>query len=79
TPAHPAGAGARCRAVEWSDGSLGCPQPGMAYKQVPQEGVLIRLSVSGTIYNYHGGGSRDPFLCQHKFKNTEPLPGLGND
>jgi hypothetical protein len=51
----------------------------MAYKQVPQEGVLIRLSVSGTIYNYHGGGSRDPFLCQHKFKNTEPLPGLGND
>jgi hypothetical protein len=67
------------KSVVWPDSSLGCPRPDMAYVQVPQEGVLIRLSVYGHVYNYHGGGSRDLFLCQEKFKRIEPLPSLGND
>lgn len=50
--------------VVWPDASLGCPQPGMAYKQVPQDGLLIRLSVGGRMYFYHSGGTRDPFLCK---------------
>lgn len=50
--------------VVWPDSSLGCPQPGMAYLQVPEDGLLIRLEVSGQIYPYHSGGSRDPFLCE---------------
>jgi hypothetical protein len=52
------------RSVTWPDPSLGCPQPGMAYKQVPVDGVLIRLRVDGTIFNYHGGGGQVPFLCE---------------
>jgi hypothetical protein len=52
------------RSVTWPDPSLGCPQPGMAYKQVPVDGVLIRLRVDGTIFDYHGGGGRAPFLCE---------------
>jgi hypothetical protein len=53
------------RSVVWPDGSFGCPEPGMQYAQVLQEGVLIRLSAGGNTYSYHGGGSRKPFLCEH--------------
>jgi hypothetical protein len=67
------------RAVVWPDGSLGCPQPDMDYTQVPRDGVLIRLTVGPNVYNYHGGGGRDLFLCQQKLKSIEPLPSLGND
>ena len=48
----------------WPDGSLGCPEPGRSYTQVQVEGYLIRLLANDLIYNYHGGGSRQPFLCQ---------------
>jgi len=53
--------------VVWSDASLGCPQPGMAYIQVPQEGYVILLQAGERTYNYHGGGdpSRPPFLCEN--------------
>ncbi len=49
--------------VVWPDGSLGCPQPGMAYIQVQVDGLLIRLSAGGKTYEYHSGGERAPFLC----------------
>jgi hypothetical protein len=49
-------------AVTWPDGSLGCPQPGMAYTQVQVDGVLVILEAGGRRYEYHGG---DPlFLCE---------------
>jgi hypothetical protein len=50
--------------MEWPDGSLGCPQPGMLYTQVMVDGALIQLSVDGTSYSYHSGSSGAPFLCQ---------------
>ena len=50
--------------VVWPDASLGCPQPDMRYKQVPVDGVLIRLQAKGQVYEYHSGGSRGLFLCQ---------------
>jgi hypothetical protein len=50
--------------MSWSDGSLGCPQPGMLYTQVMVDGALIELSVDGTSYSYHSGASGAPFLCQ---------------
>jgi hypothetical protein len=31
------------RKVRWPDSSLGCPQPGKIYSQMPQDGWLIRL------------------------------------
>jgi len=51
------------RSVVWPDASLGCPQPGMRYKQVQAEGVLIRLQASGQAYEYHSGGGRGLFPC----------------
>jgi hypothetical protein len=50
--------------VVWPDSSLGCPQPGMAYLQVPKDGSRIVLEFEDTTYDYHTGGGRDPFLCE---------------
>jgi hypothetical protein len=49
--------------VTWSDGSLGCPEPGMNYTQALVEGSRIILEAAGKQYHYHSGGSRPPFLC----------------
>jgi hypothetical protein len=51
-------------AVVWPDGSLGCPEPGVAYTQVQQEGMRIRLRAEKRIYSYHSGGGRPLFLCE---------------
>lgn len=55
----------------WPDAGMGCPQPGMVYTQVPQDGLLIRLRVEGQDYDYHSGGIRDPFLCEEDGKGTQ--------
>lgn len=49
--------------VTWPDGSLGCPEPGMMYTQMLVEGYRIQLRSGGRVYEYHGGGTRVPFLC----------------
>jgi hypothetical protein len=59
--------------VTWPDASLGCPQPGMLYKQVQVDGTLIRLDVAGKVYEYHSGGVTDPFLCEDKLSVSKPL------
>lgn len=77
------------REVVWPDASLGCPQPGVAYEQVPQDGLLIRLDVEGRMYFYHSGGTQAPFLCEQtsqvvpkvtpKFDEVLPPPGSETD
>jgi hypothetical protein len=62
--------------VVWPDASLGCPQPGMVYAQVPVDGTLIRLSVGGKVYEYHGGGWTDPFLCEEVIKTKPTTPKI---
>lgn len=64
------------RAVVWPDASLGCPQPGMRYIQVPQDGALVRLQAAGQDYEYHSGGDRGLFLCEQTLKVKEPLPQI---
>lgn len=59
------------RSVVWPDASLGCPRPGMAYRQVQTDGVLIRLEANGVTYPYHGGSGRPPFLCANALR---PVP-----
>jgi hypothetical protein len=65
--------------VVWPDSSLGCPKPGMAYTQVQQDGLRIRLSAGGKIYHYHSGGNRDPFLCDQPAKIDGLVPPPGSD
>jgi hypothetical protein len=63
-------------AVTWPDAGLGCPPPGMRFPQVPVDGILIRLEVDGVVYEYHGGGTREPFLCQPTPAVKSTSPGL---
>lgn len=62
--------------VVWPDASLGCPQPGMVYIQVPEDGLLIKLQVGDQIYPYHSGGFREPFLCETIFKDPGKPPQI---
>lgn len=62
--------------VVWPDSSFGCPQPGMSYLQVPQDGLLIRLQAGDRIYSYHSGGLRKPFLCEKIGKDPSPPPQI---
>lgn len=49
--------------VVWRDGSIGCPQPGMAYTQALVDGSRIVLEHDGIRYAYHTARGRDPFYC----------------
>ena len=50
--------------VDWTDSSMGCPEPGGQYLQVLQVGEFIRLHADGRVYEYHSGKNRPPFLCE---------------
>ena len=39
--------------VDWSDGSLGCPEPGMSYVQVLTPGYLVLVDAGGVTLEYH--------------------------
>ena len=50
-------------AVTWPDGSLGCPQPGMAYSQALVPGYRMRIAVGNETLEYHGSARGQPFFC----------------
>lgn len=56
------------REVVWSNASLGCPQPGMAYADVLTSGYLIILNANNFEFEYHAGKKSEVFYCQ----NPEP-------
>lgn len=39
--------------VDWSDGSLGCPEPGKSYTQVLTPGYLVLVDAGGVTLEYH--------------------------
>jgi hypothetical protein len=51
--------------VEWSDTSLGCPEPGMDYAQEVTPGYLIRLSASGQSFEYHADREGEVITCSN--------------
>jgi hypothetical protein len=53
----------QAQALEWPDGSLGCPQRGVFYVQVVSPGYLILLEANGKEYEYHGDRNKI-FLCE---------------
>lgn len=50
-------------AVDWSDSSLGCPQPGMMYMQVITPGFRVTLTHAGQQYTYHTDQGRRVVRC----------------
>lgn len=49
--------------VTWSDGSLGCPQPGQAYTQALVDGYWVVLSHDSDTYDFRAGLDREFRLC----------------
>lgn len=50
-------------AVTWSDGSLGCPEPGMAYTQALVPGYRVVLEIGGEELNFHAAESGSFRFC----------------
>jgi hypothetical protein len=50
-------------AVTWSDGSAGCPEPGMMYTQALVPGYRIVLQAGEQVLNYHAGRTGVPKYC----------------
>ncbi len=59
--------------VTWSDGSLGCPEPGMAYTQALVPGYRVVLDVAREEIHYHAGSDGEFFACD----NPQP-PSAGD-
>lgn len=62
--------------VVWSDGSHGCPQPGMAYTQVLTDGLRIVLEANGLLFDYRSGGLSEPALCVQAADKDETRAGM---
>jgi hypothetical protein len=60
--------------VTWSDGSLGCPKPGMMYTQALVPGYRVRLRGPDGEMDYHASASGGPMLCPPG-RAVDPLPG----
>jgi hypothetical protein len=58
------------RAVDWPDGSLGCPEEGKSYTQVIVPGYLVMVDVSGATLEYHLNQRGDFRQCS----GGNPLP-----
>lgn len=55
---------AAVKAVNWSNTSLGCPEPGMVYDRVITRSYRIPLSYDGKIYEYHSDQGGRVIYCQ---------------
>jgi hypothetical protein len=61
-------------AVTWSDGSLGCPQPGMMYTQALVPGYRVRLRGPSGEMDYHASTRGALVLCPPG-RATPAVPG----
>jgi hypothetical protein len=58
----------------WPDGSLGCPQPGMAYTQVVTEGYQVVVRAANRTLDYRGSGLGAFRLCEPTKLPASPVP-----
>jgi hypothetical protein len=61
------------RTIEWRDGSIGCPEPGVAYAQVITPGHKITLRVDGQLHFVHEANGRAA-VCRQAKINPGQLP-----
>ncbi|MEX2150063.1 MAG: hypothetical protein WD793_07600 [Steroidobacteraceae bacterium] len=58
--------------VTWSDGSVGCPAPGMSYTQALVPGYRVILRAGGEVLDYHAAANGIPALCPPE-RAIEPI------
>ena len=51
------------KAVEWPDGSLGCPEPGQFYTQAIVDGAQVLLGADGRLYDYRADAEGNIVFC----------------
>ena len=64
----------RALQVTWSDGSLGCPAPGMQYTQGLVQGFRVLLRADGQMLDYHAAANGHLALCPPG-RAIEPVVG----
>ncbi|MFT3971032.1 MAG: hypothetical protein QM695_12345 [Micropruina sp.] len=52
--------------VRFTDGSLGCPQPGVQYTQALVDGMRVVVEVGGRRFDYRFGADDAPQLCERR-------------
>ena len=62
------------REVVWSNASLGCPQPGMAYAEMLTPGFLILLEGNSIKYEYHASRGTEVIYCENPMPPVEGTP-----
>jgi len=62
--------------TEFSDASLGVPEPGQAYAQAVVPGYVIRLRAKGEEYAYHGAGERVVVVPEAGERETSGEPAV---
>jgi hypothetical protein len=60
--------------VVWSDGSLGCPQPGIMYTQALVPGYRIKVRAGQTLLDYHATANGNFVLCPPG-RGVDPVDG----
>jgi len=60
--------------VTWSDGSLGCPQPGVLYTQAMVPGFRIRIRAGEQVLDYHAS-RRGYFVLCPAVQAVDPVAG----
>jgi hypothetical protein len=61
--------------VVWSDGALGCPQPGRLYTQALVPGWRVRIDVAGAPTLVYHASQRGQWLLCPAGRARSPLPG----
>lgn len=60
--------------VTWSDGSLGCPEPGMMYTQALVPGYRVVVDAGGEELNFHAAQSGEFRFCEDPQPPSERNP-----
>jgi hypothetical protein len=63
----------RAEPVVWSDGSLGCPEPGMEYTQMLTNGYWVVINAAGQTYDFRVSRDGSFRLCPPG-RGHPPLP-----
>ena len=63
----------RAESVIWSDGSLGCPEPGVMYTQAQVSGYWVVLHAGDRQYDYRATEKGQFRRCKGSFKMQLPV------
>jgi len=61
-------------AIQFPDGSLGCPQPGMMYTQMVVPGYRVVVQAGGKTFDYRATRDGEPGICEPRIGELVPRP-----